>query len=265
MERRVQQKLPLWRVIRETFAYLGDHGGRLLATAPQLVAILIAGTTLGKYLDQMAVAQQSMLLQLAGWLVNTAAPVLAAVAWHRHILLNEHARSGIATGKPERMYFVVAAAGSAALFALSLVSFVVARLTAGPEGLPAYAMALQFALGLLPAYFVGHFFLALPHAALTGRLEIRRIAALTRGNKLRFVGVALVPVPILLLLELVRVFLLQMPRTPSAGYYVYGTVVVFVTALISVTSMSVCYRTLVFSPTGGTVDAPDGETAAAEG
>lgn len=224
----------------------------MLATAPQLAAILFAGTCLGMYLDQLAIEQQSMLLQATGWLVSTAAPVLAAVTWHRRILLDEPARPGIATGRPERMYFVVAAASSALLFVLTLASVVIASLTAGPEGVPALGKVLLLILALVPAYFVGHVFLALPHAALTGTLDMRRMSALTRGNKWRFLAVAILPVPILLLLELVRVFLLEMPRTPSAGFYTYSAVAMLLTTLVSVTTMSVSYRILALLPADDT-------------
>lgn len=261
----MQQKLPVRRVIRETFDYLGDHGGRLLSTAPQLVAILLAGTCLGMYLDQMAIAQRSVLLQAAGWLVSTAAPVLAAVAWHRRILLDEPARPGIIAGKPERMYFIVAAISSAAWFAVSLAGVVIGMLMGGPEGVPALGKLLFFMIGLAPFYFVGHVFLALPQAALTGAVDVRRIAALTRGNKWRFLFVAMLPAPIWLLLELVRVFLLQMPRTPSAGYYVYWAVAMLATSLITVTSMSVSYRNLALPSAGRPSDAQASETAVAEG
>ncbi|WP_313696880.1 hypothetical protein [Achromobacter sp.] len=261
----MQQKLPVWRVIRETFDYLGDHGGRTLAMAPQLVAILIVGVCLGVYLDQMAVARQSMLLQLAGWLVTTACPVMLAVAWHRRILLNEYARGGIATGKPERMYFIVAVILSASFFVLSIARVVIAVLMSGPEGVSPLGIALQLFLVLLPAYFVGHFFLALPQAALTGRVDVRRITALTRGNKWRFLAVSLLPVPILLLMEAVRGYLLRMPLEPGLGSYLYGALMMLVTTIISVTTMSVCYRILALPASDDAPEAQARETAVAEG
>lgn len=236
----------------------------MLAAAPHLAAILFAGTCLGMYLNQMAVAQHSRLLEAIGWLVSTAAPVLAAVAWHRRILLDEPPRAGITTGRPERMYFMVAATSSALLLAVTMVGLVVAALTAGPEGLSALGMVLLLTCALVPVYFVGHFFLALPQAALTGNVDLRRIAALTRGNKWRFLAVAMLPLPILLLLELVRVFLLQMPRTPSAGFYVYSAVAMLLVTLVSVTTMSVSYRILALSPTEGAPDPQARETVQAE-
>jgi len=260
----LQQKLPVRRVIRETFDYLGNNGGRMLSAAPQLAAILFAGTCLGMYLNQMAVTQHSTLLEAAGWLVGTAAPVLAAVAWHRRILLDESPPAGLAAGKPERMYFMVAATSSALLFVLTMAIVVLSALMAGPEGVSPLGMVLLLVLAAVPGYFVGHFFLALPQAALTGTVDVRRIAALTRGNKWRFLAVALLPLPILLLLELVRVFLLQMPRAPSAGFYVYSAVAMLLVTLVSVTTMSVSYRIMALAPPEGAPDPQAGKTVQAE-
>lgn len=264
-ERILQQKLPVWRVIRQTFDYLGDHGWRMLATAPQLAAVLFAGSFLGMSLNQIAVAQRSILLEAAGWLTATAAPVLAAVAWHRLILLDEPARAGLTAGKPERAYFIVLATSSALVFALTILSHLIALLTAGFESLHAPAMVLLLIIVLVPAYFFGHFFLALPQAALTGTVNVRQIAALTRGNKLRLLAVAILPIPILLLMELVRIFLLQMARSPSAGFYIYSSVATLVVTLLSVTTMSISYRTLALSPTEDAADMQARETAGAEG
>jgi hypothetical protein len=77
----MRQKLPILRVIRQTLDYLGDHGGRLISASPLLILILLAGIVLGTHLNHMAYVEQSKLLELTGWLVSTAAPVLAAVAW----------------------------------------------------------------------------------------------------------------------------------------------------------------------------------------
>lgn len=244
----MQQKLPLFRVIRQIFDTLGDHGGQMLAQAPQLVAILLAGSCLAMYMGQLAVIQHSILLEVASWLVLVAAPVLAAVAWHRRILLDEAPRAGLVAGKPERMYFLLGVAGSLVLFVLATLRLFVFVWTTGPEGTNALGILLTSVLWLAPLYFTGHLFLALPEAALTGKVNLRRIHALTRGNKLRFVVLALLPIPILLLLELVRVFLLQMPRMPSPGFYVYNAVSMLVGSLVTVTSMSVCYRVLVLQP-----------------
>lgn len=96
-------------------------------------------------------------------------------------------------------------------------------------------------------------------------MDVRRNAALTRGNQWRFLAVAMLPLPLLLLLELVRVFLLQMPRMPRAGLYHYSSVAMLLATLVSVTTMSVSYRILALSPTDSAPGALARETAAAEG
>ncbi len=264
-EQCVQQKLPLLRVIRQTFDTLGDHGGQMLAQAPQLLALMFAGTCLSMYLSHLALVEHSMLLDAAGWLVVVAAPVLAAVGWHRRILLNETPRAGFAAGKPERMYFLLAVATSVGLFVLATLQLFVYVLTTGPEGTSSLGKLLALGLWLVPLYFIGHLFLALPEAALTGKVNLRRIHAMTRGNKLRFVVVGLLPIPILLLLELVRIYLLQMPRTLSPGFYVYNAISMLVGSLITVTSMSVCYRVLVLQSEVQARDAAPGTAVSNEG
>ncbi|MEN5064476.1 hypothetical protein [Achromobacter aegrifaciens] len=104
--------------------------------------------------------------------------------------------------------------------------------------------------------FLGYFFLALPHAALTGRMDMSRIAGLVKGNRLRLFAVAMLPVPLLLLLEAVRIFLLQVPRAPGISFYLYTAISTFAFTLVSVTSMSVSYRTLALTSTEERADSP---------
>lgn len=46
----------------------------------------------------------------------------------------------------------------------------------------------------------------------------------------------------------VRIFLLQMPRAPGVAFYLYTAISTFAFTLVSVTSMSVSYRTLALTP-----------------
>lgn len=244
----MRQKLPILRVIRQTLDYLGDHGGRLIGASPLLILILLAGIALGMHLDYMAYVEQSKLLELTSWLVSTAAPVLAAVAWHRCILLGETPSARIVAGKPERMYFIVLFVSAALMFVTALLAYVVILFAQGPDGPHWLGVLLVLLLVLAPCFCLGYFFLALPHAALTGKMDMRRIAAVVRGNRLRLLVVAALPVPLLLLLEAARVFLLQVPRAPGIAYYLYSAIATFAATLISVTSMSICYRTLALKP-----------------
>ncbi|MGS1010536.1 hypothetical protein [Achromobacter anxifer] len=258
----MRQKLPILRVIRQTLDYLGDHGGRLIGASPLLIMILLAGVVLGMHLDYMAYVEQSKLLELTGWLVSTAAPVLAAVAWHRCILLGETPSARIVAGKPERMYFIVLFVSAVLVFVTALLAYVVILFAQGPDGPHWLGVALVLLLVLAPCFFLGYFFLALPHAALTGKMDMRRIAALVRGNRLRLLVVAALPVPLLLLLEAARVFLLQVPRAPGIAYYLYSAIATFAATLISVTSMSVSYRTLALKPMEEGVEPLPNSTAA---
>ena len=244
----MRQKLPILRVARQTFDYLGDHGGPLIGASPLLILILLAGIALGMHLDYMAYVEHSKLLELTGWVVSTAAPVLAAVAWHRCILLGETPPARVVAGKPERMYFIVLIVGAALMFVTTLLCYIVMLFAQGPDGPHWLGVVLVLLLVLAPCFFMGYIFLALPHAALTGKMEISRIAPLVRGNRLRLLAVAALPVPLLLLLEAARIFVLQMPREPSIGYYLYSAIATFAATLISVTSMSVSYRTLALKP-----------------
>lgn len=246
----VQQKLPVLRVLRQAFDYLGDHGGRLISDAPQLILVLVGGALLAMHLQTMAVFERSWLLDLASWLVGMVTPVFAAVAWHRRILLDEAPGRGVMVGKPERMYFIVLAVGAVAMFVMVLLCSVILQLAAPFPSLYWPALGLVVVVGIvLPCYFLGHFILALPQAALTGRVDMRAIAALTRGNKWRLLVVTvLAPLPILMLLEAVRVFLLQLPRAPGLAFYLYNAVAVFISLLVSVPVMSISYRTLALQP-----------------
>ena len=244
----MRKKLPILRVIRQTLDYLGDHGGPLIGASPLFILILLGGVVLGMYLNDMAYVEQSKLLELAGWMVSTAAPVLAAVAWHRCILLNETPAPRPVAGKPERMYFIVLLVSAALAFVVALLAYIVMLFSKGPAGPHWLGMVLVLLLILSPCIFLGYFFLALPHAALTGRLDLSRIAGLVKGNRLRLLAVAMLPVPLLLLLEAVRIFLLQMPRAPGVAFYLYTAISTFAFTLVSVTSMSVSYRTLALTP-----------------
>ncbi|WP_447920680.1 hypothetical protein [Achromobacter aegrifaciens] len=261
----MQQKLPILRVIRQTLDYLGDHGGRLIGASPLLILIMLAGIVLGMHLDYMAYVEQSRLLELTGWLVSTAAPVLAAVAWHRCILLGETRPARIVAGKPERMYFIVLFVSAALIFVTALLGYIVMLFAQGPDGPHWLGVVLVIPLVLAPCYFFGNFFLALPHAALTGKMDISRIAALVRGNRLRLLAVATLPIPLLLLLEAARIFLLQVPRAPGIAYYLYTAIATFAATLISVTSMSVSYRNLALTPSEEGVDPGLDTTVGASG
>lgn len=244
----VQQKLPVLRVLRQAFDYLGDHGGRLISDAPQLILVLVGGGLLSMHLHTIATLEQSSLLELAGWLVGMTTPVFVAVAWHRRILLDEAPRQGLVAGKPERMYFVVLVVGTLAFVITTLLSLVITRLVLPFPGLHWAGFGLAAVVGALPCYFLGHFTLALPQAALTGKVDLRQIAALTRGNKLRLGVLAIVPVPLFFLLDLVGIFLPQVPRVTGLAYYLYSTLVLFISMLVSVALMSVTYRTLAMQP-----------------
>ncbi|HEY9271854.1 hypothetical protein [Achromobacter sp.] len=244
----MRQKLPILRVIRQTLDYLGDRGGPLIGASPLLILIMLAGIALGMHLNYMAYVEQSKLLELTGWLVSTAAPVLAAVAWHRCILLGETPPARILAGKPERMYFIVLFVSAALMFVMALLAYVVMLFAQGPDGPHWLGVVLVLPLVLAPCFLLGYFFLALPHAALTGTVDIPRIAALVRGNRLRLLAVAALPIPLLLLLDAARIFVLQVPRAPGIAYYLYTAIATFAATLISVTSMSVSYRTLALTP-----------------
>ncbi|MFY2639914.1 hypothetical protein ACOTDF_00085 [Achromobacter insuavis] len=249
MEYGVRQKLRVLRVLRQAFDYLGDHGGRLISDAPQLILLLAGGEFLAMHLRAMAGLEQSSLLELAGWLVGMTTPVFLAVAWHRRILLDEAPRRGLAAGKPERMYFVLLAAGSVVLAVTTLLSVVIIRLALPFPGLYWLGYGLAALVGvILPCYFLCHFSLALPQAALTGKVDLREIAALARGNKLRLIVLAILPVPLFFMLEVVGFFLPQLPRAPGLAHYLCSTLVLFISLLVSVALMSVTYRTLAFPP-----------------
>lgn len=130
----MRKKLPILRVIRQTLDYLGDHGGPLIGASPLLILILLGGVVLGMYLNDMAYVEQSKLLELVGWMVSTAAPVLAAVAWHRRILLNETPAPRPVAGKPERMYFIVLLVSAALAFVVALLAYIVMLFSKGPAG-----------------------------------------------------------------------------------------------------------------------------------
>lgn len=262
----MQKKLPVWRVVRETYNYLGDHGGKMLAAAPQLAAILFVGTCVSLHLSYLAQVQHSLLLESAGWLVGMVGPVLSAVAWHRYILLNETPRGGLTVGRPERMYFMVAAGSGALMFTVSLISAVTLALAKGPDGVHILILLPVAVLQWVPLYFLGHVFLALPQAALTGKVDLRGIHALTRGNKWRFLAVALLPaMPLLVVLELFRAFVLQMPHQASFAYYLYSSTLMLISSLVVVTTMSVTYRTLVLTPDEDAPAAPADETVSVQG
>ncbi|WP_313387891.1 hypothetical protein [Achromobacter aegrifaciens] len=254
----MRKKLPILRIIRQTLDYLGDHGGPLIGASPLLILILLGGVVLGMHLNHMAYVEQSKLLELAGWVVSTAAPVLAAVAWHRCILLGETPAPRLVAGKPERMYFIVllVSAALALAFAVALLGYIVMLFSEGSAGPHWLGMVLVLLLILSPCFFLGYFFLALPHAALTGRMDMSRIAGLVKGNRLRLFAVAMLPVPLLLLLEAVRIFLLQVPRAPGISFYLYTAISTFAFTLVSVTSMSVSYRTLALTSTEERADSP---------
>ena len=86
-------------------------------------------------------------------------------------------------GKPERMYFVVLVVGTLAFVITTLLSLVITRLVLPFPGLHWAGFGLAAVVGALPCYFLGHFTLALPQAALTGKVNLRQICLLYTSRR----------------------------------------------------------------------------------
>ena len=232
-------KLPLWQTIGLAYATYAEHfrdGLRIVVFWLPLVAILAAsaGWLQALLLAELTAsprpeidASQPAHLLMLGYALNvllTAAALCSAVAWHRLLLLREHASNSARNLGRRYFWRYVGAALLIGLIAaiapaIALVSLATLGLLPAAGSAPPAVMAVIAIAYLVGALLMLRLSLLLPARA-TGNftLSVGEAWQRTRGNLWRFfVGVLACTVPPFLLVKIIFVVLTIIPF--ASGLY----------------------------------------------
>ncbi|MCE9651059.1 MAG: hypothetical protein K8R18_15680 [Parvibaculum sp.] len=261
------KKLPVLRSAKEVYAGVFSHFRELLRIAwLPILLVIVARAVLIVWIDPElekkhvqssveALAPAILFVFLALYL-GTA---MMAVGFHRFVLLGEKRRgifgSGLSFARKDILYvwasiLIGTALSPAALAALPVASFGAASFFPQGETQDLYwKLAVGFlslgapfaAVGLL----LGRWILVLPHVAMGYGSSLRFVWQQTRGNSWRifaYMVLVFLPVGLLVALSLMaQAVSLEFAAAVDAPVYI-------VTAMLSITCLSVAYREIVGLP-----------------
>jgi hypothetical protein len=290
------RKLPVFRSVREVLSGVTRHYFQLLAAAWPAIFILIAasGVTVWNYYSSgyfeaaMTVQDQSDIAQLEALqreiysgangflillmtLISAVASAVAAVRWHRLVLLGEGT-----SGSRRNIKFVRVEDGAyiGAVIKIALVAIVALLLIGALVAVPVMLLGAENIQGILSlviavlavaAYFwlislFMRLMLALPDASVGQGGRLRAVFKASAGNGWRMLGLALllgvvtiIGLMVVLFLLGLAIGLLHRADDGVSIVAIIGGVVVYIAAYLyflmtQVTMLSVAYREIIGSP-----------------
>lgn len=288
------RKLPVFRSVGEVFSGVTRHYFQLIGVAwPALIFVIVAMALyawsfqqagIGELFDLInaegvppqeisaayeAVAERAMgPLYYAGLVLATLASAVAAVRWHRFVLMGEGGSILFRTEdlryiwtfiKVTLLYILMAVLLFGLVFGIAAIAGVAGR-GGNPPG--AGFLGAVLAIGMFVGYLliIGVFMrmmLALPDAAIGLSGKVRAVLAATRGNTWRMTGYAvligllygIVALVLILVLSILGGVLGAGPVVLAVSGVV-GIAAYFYFLMLSITMLSVAYREIIGLPGG---------------